>query len=162
MRDFRTTISMLVGIFIVFAIFAGYGLFQYAMAVNQRNQSFWRLMRQDYGKPNFGSEGERIYLTGKNASGERIVNSVGPRMGLSFGCANCHRPSGRGGIFFPDGSRSSDIRWKKLGRDYTNKTLERAVVRGINREPRPMSPFMPRWKMTQRELRAVIEYLKTL
>lgn len=88
----------------------------------------------------------------------------GPFMhGGGLGCVQCHRRSGKGGLKFPDDSKTSDIRWKSLEKHkFDFKTFKRAVTEGIDEDGEELSSFMPRWDMTDSELKSLQKYLKTL
>ncbi|RJQ55946.1 MAG: cytochrome c [Actinobacteria bacterium] len=118
-------------------------------------------MMRDYSKARYASNGERIFLTGTNARGERIV---GPSVGRSrVGCANCHRPDGRGGLLVPDGTASADIRWSSLEAEgFDEETARRAITEGTDENGDELSPYMPRWSMERQDLDDLIDYLKTL
>jgi cytochrome c oxidase subunit 2 len=135
-----------------------------------RNMSW---MMRSYAKPSYASEGERIFFTGTGNRGPIPfrVAGTGPMGGMmmrTVGCANCHGPDGRGGLLFPDGVKSADIRWAALTAEdmdhppYTPETLKRAITQGVDPAGHPLSPFMPRWDMTPEEQDAIVAFLRTL
>ncbi len=131
---------------------------------------------QSCGAQRYSSNGETIYLTGYNDQNERIPFDGGP-MWLSAhggGCVECHGPSGRGGQpVMMLRATPADIRYQSLisgkydpsgeaGTPYTDETIIRAVRQGLDPDDKPLDPGMPRWQMTDKDVRDVIEYLKTL
>lgn len=126
----------------------------------------------------FSSNGERIYYTGTSERTGRIPFEGGP-MWLSMhggGCVSCHGPQGRGGFPVVMGTKiPPDIRYSALtGEDkhegeehedhppYTDETIKRAIVRGIDPAGKPLDWTMPRWYMTDADLNDLIAYLKRL
>ncbi len=126
----------------------------------------------------FKSPGERIYYTGIGVNGYPIPFYGGP-MWLRMhggGCVSCHGVHGRGGVPVMMGTAiPTDIRYKALtGREkhvhegkeeehhYTDELIERAITQGLEPDGEPLDWTMPRWRMTEADLNAVIEYLKTL
>jgi len=118
----------------------------------------------------YASLGERIYLTGRDASGDAI-----PRSGLPVsedflmmgggGCASCHGPDGRGGtIGMMQGSVTTpDIRYDALENEgFDEEAIAEAIVDGRDEGGEQLDALMPRWKMSDTEVSAVIEYLKEL
>jgi hypothetical protein len=45
---------------------------------------------------------------------------------------------------------------------YTAETLKRAIGEGVNSQSKPMSPYMPRYQIAERDLDALIAYLSDL
>lgn len=125
-----------------------------------------RTMMQDYSKSSYGSNGERIYLIGQNEEEERVSSNMPRSQMMEVGCANCHGPKGRGGLLFPDGkTKSSNITWAHLGKHkppYNEKSLERAIRRGVEPDGDELNSFMPRFDISDDDLDALIDYLKTL
>ncbi|MDQ1275997.1 MAG: hypothetical protein QG610_1572 [Euryarchaeota archaeon] len=131
-----------------------------------------------YNKTDFESNGEMIYYTGFNESGERIETEYGPHWLYVHGgsCVNCHGTDGRGGYPVKMGSEvPPDIRFESLVSEehekeeedgehphYTEETIKRAILEGIDPAGEPLDLTMPRWKMTDMDLDDVVEYLKTL
>ena len=66
----------------------------------------------------------------------------------------------------------SDIRYESLVSEdqeeeeehppYTEETIKRAILDGIDPAGEPLDLTMPRWKMTDKDVDDVVEYLKTL
>ena len=123
----------------------------------------------------FLPNGERIYYTGIAASGRPIPKYGGP-MWLNMrggGCVNCHNEDGRGGAPVLMGSAiPPDISYFALTeahqgpgnghshQTYSEELIKRAIVKGINAEGKPLNSTMPRWQMSDGDLKDLIEYLK--
>jgi mono/diheme cytochrome c family protein len=114
----------------------------------------------------FKSLGEQIYSTGSGTKG-RIPFTGGPRW-LSIhggGCVICHGIKGRGGVPVAMGTAiPADITYRKLTVEdhYTDVLIKRAITQGLDEEGKPLNWTMPRWHMSETDLNAVIDYLKTL
>ena len=108
------------------------------------------------------ANGRAIFLRGIDASGARIVAKP-PAQRPS--CAACHMPTGAGGVHFPDGAVSADLRHAALVTrqkpPYTIALLERAVSAGIDNDGDKLDPAMPRWALSQRNLHDVVYYVLT-
>jgi mono/diheme cytochrome c family protein len=128
-----------------------------------------------YNRSDFESNGEVIYYTGFNESGELIEIEYGPRWLYVHGggCVDCHQTDGRGGYRVMMGFEvPSDIRYESLIAEdhseeeehppYTDETIKRAIREGIDPSGEPLDLTMPRWKMTDKDVGDVVEYLKTL
>ena len=128
-----------------------------------------------YNISDFESNGEGIYYTGFNESGELIETEYGPRWLYVHGgsCVDCHGTDGRGGYPVMMGFEiPSDIRYESLVSEdqeeeeehppYTEETIKRAILDGIDPAGEPLDLTMPRWKMTDKDVDDVVEYLKTL
>ena len=109
------------------------------------------------------ANGQAIFQTGRDADGKPIAARPPP---LRPSCAACHLASGAGGVKFPGGATSADLRQSALvagqKHPYTPALLERAISTGIDNEGQRLSPVMPRWQLSQRDLRDVAGYLLTL
>lgn len=118
-------------------------------------------MMRDYSKDKYESNGEQIFLTGRSRSGRSISSDFGM---MRLGCANCHGADGSGGLAFPDGSTSADIRWAALTKDehMGEGDIRTAIADGVDEDGKPLSQYMPRWRMDQQDLDDLIKYLKTL
>jgi cytochrome c oxidase subunit II len=119
----------------------------------------------------YSSVGERIYLTGVGASGQKISRnapavSQGSLMMRGGGCGSCHGADGRGGtIKMMTGTavRAPNITYAALIRDgYTDVTIGRAIRHGLDQSGQPLQAAMPRWQMNAADVGAVIAYLKQL
>lgn len=100
--------------------------------------------------------GRDIFLTGKDVDGVQITAAAKPLLPY---CAACHRPTGAGGMKFPDGAVSADLRDKALVTDqkhpYTLALLERAISTGVDNDGQKLDPVMPRWTLSHRDLHDV-------
>lgn len=124
----------------------------------------------------FQSNGERIYYSATSASGDRITFSNGPHWLYMHGgsCVDCHGPGGRGGIRVPMTNEiAPDIRYGTLtaaehedhGEEhppYTRSLIERAIPEGLDPAGKRLHWAMPRWRISDRDLDDLIEYLKAL
>ncbi|HEY8320993.1 MAG TPA: c-type cytochrome [Candidatus Baltobacteraceae bacterium] len=109
------------------------------------------------------ANGRSIFLTGRDANGVRIVAATPP---LLPSCAACHGANGAGGVHFPGGEVSADLRHKALVTDmkppYTLALVERAVATGIDSAGERLDPVMPHWRLVGRDLHDVASYVMTL
>jgi len=128
--------------------------------------------------------GQRIYREGIGASGEPLsgIGSARARLsGKNVACVACHRRSGYGtseGRFFirpitgpalrEDLSvavRSPRIKSRLGSRPrpaYTEATLARAIRKGVDSAGKPLDPAMPRYAMSDAEMKAIAAYLFSL
>ncbi len=136
--------------------------------------------------------GERIYFTGYNIDGERIRIREGPDWGgmmmTNLSCASCHGADAKGGphIMHMSIMDAPDIRIAALARErheeadpgmdevpspeviedptqvYTLEDFRRAVVEGLHPDGEPLNPNMPRWILSERDLRDLYNYLASL
>ncbi len=137
----------------------------------------WRGYGFQYG-PQFKSVGERIYYTGIGGNGYLIPFYGGP-MWLRMhggGCVSCHGIHGRGGVPVMMGTAiPTDIRYKALTgkekhvhegkeaeHEYTDTLIKRAMTQGVRADGRLLDWTMPRWQMSDADLKELIEYLKAL
>jgi hypothetical protein len=79
-----------------------------------------------------------------------------------------------GGARLPmTGEIAPDIRFRALTSEehemgeeehppYDEKSIKRAITRGLEPDGHKLSKTMPRWRMTERDLDDLVEYLKTL
>ncbi|MBI2266184.1 MAG: cytochrome c [Armatimonadetes bacterium] len=119
----------------------------------------------NYRKKQYKSAGERVFLAGENPSGQHISSNLMMANRMALGCANCHKPGGNGGITFPDGKTSANITWPYLEAKHDGgdpDLIRRAVTEGIASNGEPLSPWMPRWKLSDKEFKELLKYLKTL
>ncbi len=132
----------------------------------------------------FESNGEQIYFTATNEQGKYIQYSggagFGGMMGGRLACASCHGEDGRGSqhVMHMDVMDAPDIRFETLstkesghlgdeqedahGEEYDIETFHQAVVLGQHPDGDTLSRDMPRWDMSEDDLIALFEYLKTL
>lgn len=136
----------------------------------------------------YASNGERIYFTATSERGT-VIRPIG---GFRFGgmmmgrltCASCHGPDGRGGthVMHMDVMEAPDIRWRVLASGehgghgdgeehadehgeaeaYDEEAFARALREGIAPGGHQLSPEMPRWQISDEDLKDLIEFLKTL
>jgi len=130
--------------------------------------------------------GEVIYFTATNRTGERITFRGGPdfggmMMGSYLTCASCHGPEARGGYHFMHMAPmdAPDIRYKalideeaehsagkgELGDEHEDFDLDDfrlAVIEGKHPDGEPLSYLMPRWEMNEEDLRDLFFFLKTI
>ncbi len=106
--------------------------------------------------------GRSIFLEGKDSDGVTIAAATPP---LRPYCAACHGANGAGGVHFPDGAVSADLRHAALvtqqRHPYTLALLERAISTGIDNDGKPLDPVMPRWRLSARDLHDVAWYVLT-
>lgn len=106
------------------------------------------------------ANGRAIFTTGRDLLGNRITASPAP---LMHACIDCHRANGAGGLKFPENVVSADLRRHALIEDqkhpYTIRLLMRAISTGIDNEGQKLSPVMPRWRMSARDLHDVASYV---
>lgn len=117
-------------------------------------------MMRDFSKSSYSSNGEEIYLTGRSGTGGRIFSNFGM---MRIGCANCHGADGTGGLKFPDGTVSADVRWKTLAKaGFTETIVKRAITEGLDEKGSPLGRYMPRWTIDASDLDDLILFMKTL
>lgn len=112
----------------------------------------------------YSSLGEQIYFTGIGENGP-ISFTGGPHwlymMGGSY--VSCHGEDGRGGfVIMMTSITAPDIRYGELieeGMD--EEEIAEAITEGRH-EGEELSPVMPRWQMSKKEVEAVIDFLKEL
>lgn len=160
-------------VFLSYVSWGGWGMMSYRLG-NKDTQIMNRMMNsmmRDYSKSSYKSNGERIYLTGENETGERISSSMMPSgtsmtQMMKMGCVNCHGIKGKGGLLFPDGkTKSANITWEHLqdhDPPYNAEAIKKAVTKGIEPDGEKLSNFMPRWEMSEQDLQDLTDYLKTL
>jgi mono/diheme cytochrome c family protein len=105
--------------------------------------------------------GKLIYQTGKDAAGMQIAAAKTP---LRPSCTACHGANGSGGVHLPGGAVSADLRQHALtvaqkAHPYTIALLERAISTGIDNNGQVLNAVMPRWKLSQRDLQDVAQYV---
>jgi len=134
----------------------------------------------------FASDGERIYFTATDEQGEPIPYEGGPAFGgmmmqTPLACVSCHGPEGRGGrhTMHMQVMDAPDIRFATLngeegehggsegGMEHTQGEYDldmfrQAVVEGKHPDGEVLSTDMPRWAMSDEDLAALFEYLKSL
>src|ERR1700730_336467 len=106
------------------------------------------------------ANGQAIFQTGRDLAGARIEARPTPLRG---NCEACHRADGSGGMRFPGGVLSADLRHRALvvqqNHPYNLALLERAISNGLDNEGKPLDPVMPRWRLSPRDLHDVAQYV---
>jgi mono/diheme cytochrome c family protein len=119
----------------------------------------------------YSSVGDRIYLTGVGADGQKIPHtapavSQGSLMMGGGGCGSCHGATGRGGtieMMMGTAVKAPDITYDALVKQgFTDATIGRAIRDGLDESGQPLQDAMPRWQMSDPDVGAVIAYLKQL
>ncbi len=117
------------------------------------------------------ANGRAIYYTGKDLDGVRIAGTDPLRVYQS--CAVCHRPTGAGGVLLPDGAISAELGPHAHMRDDMGSSMgtggqrwslvdfEHAIASGVDPMGMTLSPVMPRWKMSRRDLHDISLYVLT-
>jgi hypothetical protein len=130
--------------------------------------------------------GRRIYMEGILASGKPLQ---GKRMdvvqveGVSAACESCHRRSGMGSLegnivvppitgrflFATDEDRPIalvDARAAKnvtrAHKPYDGASFAKAISEGVNMDGKALNPLMPKYDLTNQEMKAVLAYLRQL
>ncbi|MFA6971922.1 MAG: c-type cytochrome [Gallionella sp.] len=130
--------------------------------------------------------GRRIYLEGILPSGAALTGTrFGNTMvsGASVACVNCHRRSGMGQVegdiqvppitgnfLFATGKDKQlatmdprvSKRFNQAHDPYTDASLANAILHGTNNRDQQMNVAMPRYNMSESELKALTAYLKQL
>ncbi len=121
------------------------------------------------------ANGRSIFFTGKDSDGVRITANPAR---VYQSCAVCHGAEGRGGVLLLDGAISarlgprarmldamgSSTQMSNMSMESTPWTIalfERAVSEGVDNNGMELSPVMPRWKMSNRDLHDIALYLLT-
>ncbi len=139
----------------------------------------------------YRTNGERIYYSGASANGPISYSGVssgmmgggGGMMGSSLACADCHGNDARGGVHQMGMVRmdAPDIRWATLteadhdadgdhdegGKEmdhppYDEEAFKRAVTQGIDPAGGPLDRDMPRWRMSDQDIRDLIQFLQNV
>jgi len=123
------------------------------------------------GSTSYASPGERIFLTGVGSDGRAIFHTAtrvaqGSLMMGGGGCASCHGADGRGGTLrrmSGTAIQAPDVTYDALVKSgFTDSTIRRAILSGLDESSKPLDAAMPRWQMTPVDLGATIAYLKEL
>jgi hypothetical protein len=119
-----------------------------------------------------------VLLSGKPVHGEREAGASVE--GADAACSNCHRRSGLGSkegqnsippitgtyLFMPRATGPDDmavpfVEGARADRDpYTDDTLARAIREGIGADGQPLSYLMPRYRLGDTDMVALVSYLK--
>lgn len=130
-----------------------------------------RNLMTDFSKDKYSSPGERLYLSGTDETGYALQaeldvsgNAIQTMMSRRIACANCHGEDAKGDFLFPDGTtKSADIRWVTLESEgFDSAKFKAAVTLGKDEKGASLSGWMPRWIMTDAQLKELEAYLKTL
>jgi mono/diheme cytochrome c family protein len=120
-------------------------------------------------KTEFESNGETIYYTGFNETGKRLPTSYGPQWIYMHGggCVNCHGVDGKGGVPVMMGyTVPADITYTSLTTEeehpFTDEDIKIAIRDGLEPSGESLSPTMPRWQMSDKDLNDTLDYIKTL
>ena len=129
--------------------------------------------------------GRSIYMHGALSTGEPLLADRQDGVHTQGGdaaCVNCHQRSGLGTtegkksippitgryLFRPRAAQDTDldlpyVEGIRADRDpYTDATLARAIREGLNSEGKPLDYLMPRFALSDRDMAALIAYLKGL
>jgi cytochrome c oxidase subunit II len=119
------------------------------------------------------ANGRQIYFTTTSQRGTPITSDL--QMGMMGGgmmaCVTCHGPDGRGGevTVMMQIYTAPDIRWKTLTSSamqdhppYTDETIKRAIIQGLDPAGNPLQYPMPHWTMSPEDLDDLVAFLKTL
>ena len=116
-------------------------------------------------------------LRGESASGRALTVTIGDDSielpATTLPCASCHGADGRGR---PEGGViPSDLTWASLTKPYghthpagrvhpafTEQSLERAIVEGIDPAGHKLSPVMPKYQMSRADMNDLLAYLHRL
>jgi cytochrome c oxidase subunit 2 len=127
----------------------------------------------------FSSPGERLFLTGADTNGSPVPRTGGAparMMNGGGGCASCHGTDGRGRTVssMMASFTAPDIRWSVLtstestesggsaSTPFDETSFVRAVRDGLDPEGQPLKAPMPRWRLTDQQMRGLIAHIKTL
>jgi hypothetical protein len=134
--------------------------------------------------PPVDGPGQSIYLRGVLGSGEPLRGSRGEGLvavGADAACVNCHQRSGLGSregklgippvtgplLFAPRagerrgrGQRSAETDRNRPA--YTDETLARAIREGLDSQGRPLGYLMPRYRLGDEDMAALVAYLRQL
>ncbi|WMW25050.1 cytochrome c [Methanolobus sediminis] len=119
-------------------------------------------------KTNFTSNGEMIYYTGYNESGQKIAFTYGPNWLYVHGgsCVNCHGVDGKGGVpVMMAYTIPADITYSTLTTGdevFTDEDIKAAIRDGVDPEGEQIDLVMPRWQMSDADLNDILEYLKVI
>jgi len=123
------------------------------------------------------ARGKQLYLTGEGPSGEAVTALMGDAAievpATALPCASCHGRDGRGR---PEGGVvPSDLTWGALTRPYTvstaagrargpytERTVQRAVLLGVDSSGNDLDSLMPRYRLTREDADALVAYLQVL
>lgn len=163
-------------------------LFSFLLITCSRNDHFKRNFGITWAVGSFKSNGERIYYTATSDRGTDINYTGGPSAGMMMmggrlACVSCHGTDARGGkhVMEMDVMDAPDIRWSVLEGEHEDhheeavegehehhhegfdfQDFKNAVERGRHPDGETLSSDMPRWKMSDGDLKDLMNYLKSL
>jgi cytochrome c len=124
------------------------------------------------------ARGKIIYTTGRSGAGRALhfrLLTAGERALPANGifCANCHGADGKGGregnIVMADITYATLSRplpasppWNRARAAYTDALLARAITEGLDSSGQQLDASMPRWVLSEPELRDLLKYLQRL
>lgn len=124
----------------------------------------------------FKDNGERIYFTGISASGNPVTFSGGHMHVRMHGgsCASCHGADRQGGtrmmpwfwVVAPAITAEAlfgnheEADGHGDHQAYTETSLRRAIIEGIDPSGKPLDNAMPRWSMSKQDLDDLLQYLQ--
>jgi hypothetical protein len=121
--------------------------------------------------------GKEIYVRGTSPGGAEIIAFLAEGTvevpAATMTCANCHGLDGRGN---PEGGViPSDVTWATLSKPYglthqdgrkhppyTGRSLEMAIVKGIDPAGNKLQQSMPRYWLSRQDLNDLVAYMKRL
>lgn len=121
--------------------------------------------------------GKQIYFKGSSPSDQPIKAEVGDASmetdGTTLPCSSCHGYNGQGRS--EGGINPSNIRWEHLTRPYdithpdgrkhsgySEETVKRAIMEGIDPAGNRLATAMPRYKMSKGDMADLVSYIKRL
>lgn len=108
----------------------------------------------------YSGNGEKIYRTGQNMQGEKLLDKEKSSITMFKSCKSCHGKNG-------DSFKSQNIQWsylsdpKNLAVPYTESLFFRFLDKDIKSDGTPAAIGV-HWKMSDTDKRDLIAYLKTL
>ena len=133
----------------------------------------------------FNSNGKQIYFTATSNRGTAISYQGGPTTGMmmsgNLACVSCHGTDATGGkhTMHMETMDAPDIRWSALSSGhhgkgeadslkqhheevYTFESFKNSVENGKHPDGDELKKDMPRWQMSDADLKDVMNYLKSL
>lgn len=131
-------------------------------------------------------QGQRIYMEGILPSGAMLTGTrLGTNVisGAAAACVNCHRRSGMGSVegdiqispitgnflFSSEGEQHLATmdprvskRFNQMHEPYTDESLAKAILQGVNSNGRKMNVLMPHYELSAADVKVLTTYLKQL